>query len=54
MGTYRKITREILRRKVGNKALSNAYKSLTLSLLNVRKKSLFRRVIDRLKRVFIR
>lgn len=54
MGTYRKIKREVLRRRVGNKALSLAYKKINANPVKRKKKSLFRRAIDKLKRVFIR
>ena len=53
MGTYRKIKREVLRRRVGNKALSLVYKNINAKHAKRKKKSLFRRVIDKLKRVFI-
>ena len=54
MGTYRKIKREVLRRRVGNKALSVAYKKINAKPAKRKKKSLFRMVIDNLKKVFIR
>lgn len=49
MGTYRKVEREVLRRKVGNKALSECYKKLKAGP-KPKKKSLLRRFVDKLIR----
>ena len=42
MSTYRKIIREVLRRKVGNKALSKVYRRLKAKPIKRKKRGLMR------------